>query len=47
MYLLKTYKKPFNHIEFKCGARLTNCVMGGSEIMAVDLHKPGPAAEAV
>ena len=26
MYLFKTCKKPFNHLEFNCGARLTNCV---------------------
>ena len=26
MYFLKTCKEPFNHLEFNCGARLTNCV---------------------
>ena len=43
MYFLKTCKKPFNHLEYNCVVRLTNCVLkflcsgfnGQSEIMAV------------
>ena len=27
MYFLKTCTKPFNHLEFNFGARLTNCVL--------------------
>ena len=26
MYFFKTWKKPLSHLEFNCGARLTNCV---------------------